>query len=627
MKSATKIQKVVSLIILVAVVALVGFGGYGLAIRNGEQGTEVLREMRLKATLNTAGAGAVEAYVKAEKAAATAAAKEAGGGLSAIREAVAAAEVEAREKSQNMGQVDLASVDLTALEIAIGDVLAVREQYFARYEKETAAYIAEHQDEWARLAEEEAAANASADVDAQGDGEEVEVAAVKVDLSGFVPSAELTALDDAQVEYAALNDAIRSIYPELDEEILAALQPSLIGTLYVQGDTFETQFDRFVAAAGEQNMPLKNTIMRSGADMITIAIGLLLLGLCIFFYDSLVKRLGIPRLVIGIFFVFICILSVLLDLSLQALLSNTLVRMGMNSVLVLAMLPGIQCGISLNLGLPVGIIGGLIGGLLCIEWGLSGWFGFAFAIAVGIAISAVLGFLYAQLLNRLKGSEMSVTTYVGFAVVSLMCIGWLVMPFQNGALRWPMGSGLRVTISMASSYRHILNDFLTFTVMGITFPTGLFLFVGLCCYLMYMFMRSKTGIAMTAVGMNPRFAEATGISVDKMRTVGTVLSTVLGAVGIIVYAQSYGFMQLYQAPRQMGFVAASAILIGGASTSRARISHVLIGTFLFQGVLTLGMPVANALLPQSTISETLRILISNGIILYALTKSGGDSRG
>ena len=29
----------------------------------------------------------------------------------------------------------------------------------------------------------------------------------------------------------------------------------------------------------------------------------------------------------------------------------------------------------------------------------------------------------------------------------------------------------------------------------------------------------------------------------------------------------------------------------------------------------------------STISETLRILISNGIILYALTKSGGDSRG
>ena len=112
-----------------------------------------------------------------------------------------------------------------------------------------------------------------------------------------------------------------------------------------------------------------------------------------------------------------------------------------------------------------------------------------------------------------------------------------------------------------------------------------------------------------------------------MRILGTTLSTMIAAVGIIVYGQSYGFMQLYQAPRQMGFLAASAILLGGASTSRAKISHVVIGTFLFQGVLTLGMPVANALIPGSTISETLRILISNGIILYALTKSGGATRG
>jgi len=111
-----------------------------------------------------------------------------------------------------------------------------------------------------------------------------------------------------------------------------------------------------------------------------------------------------------------------------------------------------------------------------------------------------------------------------------------------------------------------------------------------------------------------------------MRIIGTTLSTMLGALGILVYSQSFGFMQLYQHPRTLGLVAASAVLIGGASTSRARISHVLIGAFLFQGVLTLGMPVANALVPGSTIAETLRVLISNGIILYALTKSGGGSR-
>ena len=47
--------------------------------------------------------------------------------------------------------------------------------------------------------------------------------------------------------------------------------------------------------------------------------------------------------------------------------------MGMNAIMVLAMVPGIQCGISLNLGLPIGLVAGLIGGLLTIEFGIPGW--------------------------------------------------------------------------------------------------------------------------------------------------------------------------------------------------------------------------------------------------------------
>lgn len=60
------------------------------------------------------------------------------------------------------------------------------------------------------------------------------------------------------------------------------------------------------------------------------------------------------------------------------------------------------------------------------------------------------GWLYAQLLNRLKGEKMSVTTYVGFSIVSLMCIAWLVLPFQSLKLRWPLGTGLRNTIGLST---------------------------------------------------------------------------------------------------------------------------------------------------------------------------------
>ncbi|HIS02224.1 MAG TPA: ABC transporter permease [Candidatus Excrementavichristensenella intestinipullorum] len=388
-------------------------------------------------------------------------------------------------------------------------------------------------------------------------------------------------------------------------------------------------FDRFQASGGGEALTddLWNArVIRYGDDLITVGIAVLLTALLVLFYQFLVTKLGLPRLIIGLFFLLLCVLGTVYDLSLPTLLSNSVVRMGMNSILVLAMVPGIQCGISLNLGLPLGIVGGLLGGLLCIELGYSGWGGFLFAIAVGILIAMVVGYLYGLLLNRLKGSEMAVTTYVGYSIVSLMCIAWMLLPFKSTVLRWPLGPGLRATLRLDSSYKHILNNLWSFEIGGFTVATGLLLFMALCCLLMWLFLRSKTGVAMSAAGNNPRFAEATGINVDKMRIIGTVLSTILGAVGIIVYSQSYGFMQLYTAPRQMGFIAASAILIGGASTSRCRISHVIIGTFLFQGVLTLGMPVANVLVPQSTISETLRILISNGIILYALTKSGGVSR-
>ena len=448
-----------------------------------------------------------------------------------------------------------------------------------------------------------------------------------VDLSGFVATEAMNRLsaevDDA---YGALCGQIKAVFPALTDDVLATLKPTITGIVAVQNDRFELQYDRALAASG-MNPGLNGVILREAYTMAVSALGLLILAAAVLFYIPLVAKMGVPRLIIGLFFILLCLLAMILGLSLPSQLSNTLVRLGMNGVLVLAMLPGIQCGISLNLGLPIGIIGGLIGGLLCIEFGMSGFTGLFFAIAVGLVIAAATGWLYGLLLNRLKGSEMSVTTYVGFSVVSLMCIAWLVLPFKSPIMKWPLGNGLRTTIGLQTSYRHVLNDFLSFEIFGVTIPTGLLLFFAACCLAVWLFMRSKTGIAMSAAGANPRFAAATGINVDRMRIIGTMLSTMLAAVGIIVYGQSYGFMQLYQAPRQMGFLAASAILIGGATTSRAKISNVVIGTFLFQGVLTLGMPVANALVPQSTISETLRILISNGIILYALTKSGGANRG
>lgn len=616
-----KIQRLLAILCAAAAAFCMVLGFINMPKQNGTAGQEILRTMRIQTLLNATGDSVVESYVAIAKQEAQAAAKASGGGMAAIREAVEKAETETREKYENGAQNDLSGIDTTGLLTAVDVYTEAVKAYAEAQAQARAAY------EEAHYAEAEAALEKKHE-EMLAAGEEIpEDEEVVVDMSGFEATPEMIEKqEEAKAMYANVGAELKKIYPVLTDEALETLEETVEGILYQSGDSFSSQYDRYVK---QSNIKETNVgrLIRHGDDLVYLGFALLVLTVLLLFNSWLIDKLGIPRVIIGVFFILLCFMTLWYDLSLSTLLSNTIVRMGMNAIMVLAMVPGIQCGISLNLGLPIGLVAGLIGGLLTIELGIPGWGGFLFAIVSGSALAAVCGYLYALMLNRLKGSEMSVTTYVGFSIVSLMCIAWLVLPFKSLKLRWPLGTGLRNTIGLdGTNFRHILNDFLAFQIGDFTIPTGLLLFMLFSCFVVWMFSRSRTGQAMQAVGNNPRFAESVGINVDKMRIIGTVFSTVLGAVGILVYSQSYGFMQLYTAPRQMGFIAASAILIGGASTSRCKISHVLIGTFLFQGVLTLGMPVANVLVPGSTISETLRILISNGIILYALTKSGGESR-
>ena len=616
-----KIQRLLAILCAAAAAFCMVLGFINMPKQNGTAGQEILRTMRIQTLLNATGDSVVESYVAIAKQEAQAAAKASGGGMAAIREAVEKAETETREKYENGAQNDLSGIDTTGLSAAVDVYTEAVKAYAEAQAQARAAY------EEAHYAEAEAALEKKYE-EMLAAGEEIpEDEEVVVDMSGFEATPEMIEKqEEAKAMYANVGAELKKIYPVLTDEALETLEETVEGILYQSGDSFSSQYDRYVK---QSNIKETNAgrLIRHGDDLVYLGFALLVLTVLLLFNSWLIDKLGIPRVIIGVFFILLCFMTLWYDLSLSTLLSNTIVRMGMNAIMVLAMVPGIQCCISLNLGLPIGLVAGLIGGLLTIELGIPGWGGFLFAIVSGSALAAVCGYLYALMLNRLKGSEMSVTTYVGFSIVSLMCIAWLVLPFKSLKLRWPLGTGLRNTIGLdGTNFRHILNDFLAFQIGDFTIPTGLLLFMLFSCFVVWMFSRSRTGQAMQAVGNNPRFAESVGINVDKMRIIGTVFSTVLGAVGILVYSQSYGFMQLYTAPRQMGFIAASAILIGGASTSRCKISHVLIGTFLFQGVLTLGMPVANVLVPGSTISETLRILISNGIILYALTKSGGESR-
>lgn len=337
-----------------------------------------------------------------------------------------------------------------------------------------------------------------------------------------------------------------------------------------------------------------------------------------------VKKVGFPRLIISLFLISLIIMAKILHIPLSGIFTDILVRFGMNAILVLSMVPAIQSGIGLNFNLPLGVICGLVGALVSIEFEVTGFPGFLVALLIAIPLAIVLGYLYGLMLNRIKGQEMTVGTYVGFSVVSLMCIVWLIAPFKSPELIWAYGgNGLRVTVSLESSIGKILNDFWKFSIGDVSIPTGLLLFFALCAVILWVFNMSKKGTSLKVAGSSESFAKSNGINVDKERILGTVLSTVLGAVGIIVYSQSFGFLQLYTAPLYAALPAVASILIGGASIHKAKIIHVIIGTLLFQSLLVVSLPVIN-ILSEGSMSEIIRIIISNGIILYALTRTGGE---
>ncbi|WP_366142553.1 ABC transporter permease subunit [uncultured Oscillibacter sp.] len=335
---------------------------------------------------------------------------------------------------------------------------------------------------------------------------------------------------------------------------------------------------------------------------------------------AMVSSFGLPRIIISGFLLVLFILTPFVGVDLPTQITNIINRFSWNAVLVLAMVPMIHAGCGLNFGLPLAIICGLLGGTLSIQLGFTGAMSFVMAIVIATPFAVLLGGGYGLLLNRIKGGEMMIATYVGFSVMSFFCMMWLLLPYSSPTMVYGLsGNGLRPTISLDGFYNQVLAKVLHIKIGNIEIPTGSLIVFALLAFLMWAFLHTKTGTAMTAVGSNAAFARAAGINVDRTRMLSVIMSTWLGAMGILMYQQGFGFIQLYNAPNNLTMPTVAAILIGGASVNKASIPNVIIGTILFQGIVTMTPTVMNSAIHMD-MSEVIRIIVSQGMILYALTR-------
>ena len=152
----------------------------------------------------------------------------------------------------------------------------------------------------------------------------------------------------------------------------------------------------------------------------------------------------------------------------------------------------------------------------------------------------------------------------------------------------------------------------------VTIPLANYLVIVILCLFIIWFRRTKLGQDMRAVGQDQKTAHAAGIPVDRTRIIAIVISTILASLGQIIFLQNMGNMATYNAHKQTGFFAAVAILVGGASVSKATIPNVFIGTVLLHLMYIVVPRAGTNLFGDAMIGEYFRDAFSYAVIALAL---------
>lgn len=296
-------------------------------------------------------------------------------------------------------------------------------------------------------------------------------------------------------------------------------------------------------------------------------------------------------------------------------------RLGRNLFFILALLLPIMAGMGINFGMVLGSMAGQIGLVFITDWGVTGAPGLFLAMLVGTPIAIALGCFGGAVLNRAKGREMITSMMLGFFISGiyqffLLYLCGSIIPVKSATLLLSKGYGIRnaLTLDVAGGFDKLL----PLKVGGVAIPVGTFIIIGVICVFTVWFRKTKFGQDMRAVGQDMVVSDTAGIKVEKTRMLSIVISTVLACYGQIIYLQNIGTLNTYNGADQAALFAAAALLVGGATVTKASIPNAIIGTALFH-LMFIVMPKAGANITGSAmLGEYLRMFVSYGVVTIAL---------
>jgi simple sugar transport system permease protein len=248
------------------------------------------------------------------------------------------------------------------------------------------------------------------------------------------------------------------------------------------------------------------------------------------------------------------------------------------------------------------------------------------AALLATPIAVLFGWLVGRLFNLAKGREMITGMIAGYFANGLYQFLFLFMvgsiiPFHNVAMVLPQGYGLRNTVDL-TPIQYAVDDLVAIKapIFGgdVRVPLATFLVVALICLFLVYFLRTKLGQEFRAMGQDAHVAAIAGIPVNRNRIIATILSTVMGAWGQLLFLQNIGTLNTYNSHEQVGMFAIAALLVSGATVRKATVAQALIGTLLFHTLFVVSPLAGKALAGDAQIGEYFRVFVAYAVITLAL---------
>ena len=310
------------------------------------------------------------------------------------------------------------------------------------------------------------------------------------------------------------------------------------------------------------------------------------------------------------------------------LIQEIVTRLGRDMFLVLALLIPLIAGMGINFGLALGAYAGQFAMILVLNWGVEGVGAMFLSMLVATPIALLTGFFGGYLLNRAKGREMITTYIMGFFILGvyqfivLYVLGKFV-PITNQIILLSRGYGIRNTVKLVGiegSFDNLFDNLfgVSMTIGGVHIPLFSIILVAILCLITWWFRKTKLGQEIRAIGQDMSVSAASGIKVDRTRIISMLISTVLAAYGQLIFMQNIGVMTVYSGAQSVALYSAAALLVGGASATKAGIPRIIFGTALFHFVFIVMPMAANRTLGLPSIAEYVRLIVSYSAVALAL---------